>query len=149
MKNDTWEITDLPHGKNLIGCKWIFTIKTKADGSIERYKVRLVAKRFTQTYGIDYEETSTSVAKLNTIRILLSLAANLDWPLHQLDVNNVFLNGNLKEDVYMDIPQGLQNSSNINKVCRLKKSLYSLKQSPRFCFERFINVMKSNGYTQG
>jgi len=131
VKNGTWEITDLPHEKNFIGCKQIFMVKTKADGSIERYKARLVAKGFTQTYGIDYEETFAPIAKLNTIRILLSLAANLEWPLHQLDVKNAFLNGNLEDEVYMDITQGLQNSSNINKVCRLKKSLYGLKQSPR------------------
>jgi len=117
VKNGTWEITKLPYGKNLIGYKWIFTVKIKADSSIERYNARLVGKGFTQTYGIDYEETFAPVAKLNTIRILLSLAVNLDWPLHQLDVKNVFLNGNLEEEVYMDIPQGLQNSSNINKVC--------------------------------
>jgi len=114
LKNGTREITDLPHGKNVIGCKWIFNVRTKADGSIERYKARLVAKGFTQSYGIDYEETFAPVAKLNTIRIILSLATNLDWPLIQQDVKNAFLNGNLEEEVYMDIPEGLQNSSYIN-----------------------------------
>ena len=78
VKNGTWEITNLPHGKNLIGCKWIFIVRTKADGNIERYKARLVSKRFTQTYGIDYDETFATVVKFNTIQILLSLAVNLD-----------------------------------------------------------------------
>ncbi|RVW73200.1 Retrovirus-related Pol polyprotein from transposon RE1 [Vitis vinifera] len=109
----------------------------KNDGNVDRYKARLVAKGFTQSYGIDYQETFAPVAKLNTVRVLLSLAANLDWSLHQLDVNNAFLNGDLEEEVYMDIPAGLETTSNFNKVCRLRKSLYGLKQSPRAWFERF------------
>ena len=84
-----------------MGCKWVFNVKYRADGRIDRYKARLVAKGLTQTYGIDFQETFAPIAKLNTIRVLLSLAANLDWNLHQLDVKNAFLNGD-QEEVYME-----------------------------------------------
>ena len=89
-KNGTWEVVDLPMEKKVVGCKWMFTIKSKADGSVERYKARPVAKGFTQTYGIDYQEIFAPVAKINSIRALLSLAVNSNWPLHQLDVKNCF-----------------------------------------------------------
>ncbi|RVX01050.1 Retrovirus-related Pol polyprotein from transposon TNT 1-94 [Vitis vinifera] len=112
--------------------KWKAAVDEEVRGAgKEWYKARLVAKGFTQSYGIDYQETFAPVAKLNTVRVLLSLAANLDWSLHQLDVKNAFLNGDLEEEVYMDIPAGLETTSNFNKVCRLRKSLYGLKQSPR------------------
>ncbi|CAL2259698.1 unnamed protein product [Prunus armeniaca] len=129
--------------------KWVqvFTIKHNADGSIERYKARLVAKGYTQTYGIDYEETFAPVAKLNTVRVLLSLATNLDWLLHQFDVKNAFLHGELTEEVYMDIPPGY-NTIQTETVCMLRKALYGLKQSPRAWFGRFTMAMKNNCFKQ-
>ncbi|RVW56445.1 Retrovirus-related Pol polyprotein from transposon RE1 [Vitis vinifera] len=148
-KNGTWTITDLPVGKRPVGCKWIFTIKYKADGSVERFKARLVARGFTQSYGIDYQETFAPVAKLNTIRILLSLAVNQHWCLQQLDIKNAFLNGDLEEEVYMEIPPGFEESMAKNQVCKLQKSLYGLKQSPRAWFDRFTKAVLKLGYKQG
>ncbi|GJX61870.1 putative RNA-directed DNA polymerase [Tanacetum coccineum] len=147
QRNSTWELVDKPHGYRIVGCRWVFTIKMNSDGSIDRYKARLVAKGYTQTYGIDYEETFAPVAKINTIRILISLAANQEWPLHQFDVKNAFLNGNLEEEVYMELPPGVMNSEK-GKVCKLKKALYGLKQSPRAWFGRFTKSMKAFGYRQ-
>ena len=126
-KNGTWEVVDLQREKEVVGRKWVFTIKSKADKSVERYKARLVANGFTQTYGIDYQETFAPVAKINSIRVLLSLAVNSNWPLHQLDVKNVFLNGDLEEEVFMSPPPGFEESFGVGKVCKLKKSLYGLK----------------------
>ena len=106
----------LPKGKTLVDCKWIFIVKYKSDGSLERYKARLVAKEYTQTYSVDYHETFALVTKMNTIIILLSLATIKDCSLHQSDMKNVFLHGDLREEVYKERGQK-------NKVCRLKKSL--------------------------
>lgn len=117
--NGTWEVVDLPKGKKVVGSKWVFTVKYKAYGEVERYKVRLVAQCFTQTYGIDYKEKFAPVAKLNSIRVLLSLAVNLDWELHQLDVKNAFWNGNLNKEVYMKISPGFHSKKERGKVCKL------------------------------
>ncbi|KAK3024584.1 hypothetical protein RJ639_044326 [Escallonia herrerae] len=107
-RNDTWEVVELPARKKTTGCKWVFTVKFNANGSVNRHKARLVVKGFTQTYGVDYQETFAPVAKLNTVGVILSLASNLDWPLQQLDVENAFLNGDLHEEVYMDCPLGFE-----------------------------------------
>ena len=123
----------LPRKKKNVGCKWVFTIKHRADGTIERYKTQLVAKGYTQSYGVDYQETFTLVAKLNIVTIHMSLAANEDWPLLQFDVKNTFLHGEISEEIYMDSPPSMTDSIGM-KVCKLKKALYGLKQSPRAWF---------------
>ena len=110
---------------------------------MDRYKARLVAKGYTQTYGVDYQETFSSLAKMNTVRVLISLATNLNWPLKQFDVKNSFLHGHLEEEVYMDFPPGY-NAGGKTGVCRLRKSLYGLKQSPR----AFTQVMRRILYYQ-
>jgi hypothetical protein len=130
--NQTWELVPLPSGEKTVGCKWVFTVKYLADGSVDRYKARLVAKGFTQIPGKDFGATFAPVAKLTSVRLLVSLAASHSWPLHQLDVKNVFLHGNLLETIYMDPPPSFRAEGEYaGKVCRLRKSLYGLKQSPR------------------
>ena len=124
-------------------------MKYKADGTVDRFKARLVAKGYTQKYGIDYTNTFAPVAKINIVRVLLSMAANLDWPLQQFDVKNAFLHGDLTEEIYMELPPGCTGTDmNKGKVCKLKKSLYGLKQSPRAWFGRFTKSMKAFGYSQ-
>ena len=128
-KNHTWDLVTLPPRKYVIGCKWIYKIKTRSDGSIERYKAHLVAKGFTQEYGIDYEEAFAPVAHISSVRALLAVAAASKWDLFQMDVKNAFLNGDLSEEVYMQPPPGFSIES--NKVCHLRRALYGLKQAPR------------------
>nr|CAE75905.1 OSJNBa0088I22.18 [Oryza sativa Japonica Group] len=147
-KNKTWDLVPFPKGKKVVNCKWVYTVKQNPDGNVERYKARLVAKGYSQTYGIDYDETFAPVAKISTVRTLISCAANFDWPLHQLDVKNAFLHGDLQEEVYMEIPPGFATSQTEGKVLRLKKSLYGLKQSPRAWFDRFRRAMCGMGYKQ-
>ncbi|GJZ40482.1 ribonuclease H-like domain-containing protein [Tanacetum coccineum] len=105
-RNNTWYVCDLPYGRKAIGCKWIYKIKYKSFGEVERYKVRLVAKGFSQRESFDYDETFSPVIRMVTVRCLISIVVVNGWPLYQLDVNNVFLYGDLVEDVYMTLPEG-------------------------------------------
>jgi len=143
-KTETWDMVHLPPGKSVVGCRWVYKIKTNSDGSIKQYKVRLVAKGYSQQYGIDYEETFVHVAKMTTIRTLIVVASIRQWHISQLNVKNAFLNGDLQEEVYMTPPPGISRDSGY--VCKLKKALYGLKQAPRACFEKFSIVISSLGF---
>ena len=141
-QNQVWDLVDAPEGIKPIGCKWIYKRKTDAKGNIQTYKARLVAKGYRQTQGIDYEETFSPVAMIKSIRILLALAAHFDYEIWQMDVKTAFLNGNLTEEVYMTQPQGFTSKENHNKVCKLKRSIYGLKQASRSWNLRFDEVVK-------
>uniref|UniRef100_A0A2N9GJZ0 Integrase catalytic domain-containing protein n=1 Tax=Fagus sylvatica TaxID=28930 RepID=A0A2N9GJZ0_FAGSY len=145
LKTGTWDLVDLPAGKSAIGCKWVYKIKTRSDGTVDRYKARLVAKGFTQEYGIDYEETFAPVARLSSIRTLIAVSASRHWPLFQMDVKNAFLNGELTEEVYMQLPPGFSQPPGFSpKVCRLRRALYGLKQAPRAWFAKFSSTISQH-----
>ena len=127
LKNETWSLVPRPEDTNVVGNRWIFKVKRKADGNIDRFKARLVAQGFTQTHGVDYGEVFSPVARLAAIRSLLALANAYDLEIHQMDVNTAFLNGKLDYDVYMEQPEGFVDPDRPDYVCKLDKSLYGLK----------------------
>ena len=148
MENNTWELLDLPEGRKSIECKWIFKVKRGSDGDIKRYKARLVAKGFAQKYGIDYEEIFSPVVHYSSIQTLLAYAIQNDMLIHQMDVVTAFLNGTLEEDIYMQEPAGYVQPGKEKMVCKLKRSLYGLKQSPRCWNREFKEHMESANFKQ-
>ena len=142
----TWELTPLPNENKAIGCKWVYKVKHNAEGLISRYKARLVTKGYAQTYGIDFEETLSPVAKMATVRAVISMAVAKGWEFQQMDVKNVFLNGELQEEVYMENPEGYVHLEFLHYVCRLKKALYGLKQAPRAWTDRMSRFLQSIGF---
>ena len=141
--NETWELVDLPEGKNVVGLKWIYRTKYHVDGTIQK-QARLVAKGHSQQQGIDFEETFSPMARFETVRTFLALAAQMHLFVYKFDIKYVFLNGDLKE-VYVGQPEGFV-SCNENKVYRLKKALYGLKQAPRAWYEKVDSYFKENGF---
>jgi hypothetical protein len=129
--NQVWDLVDLSSGRRSIENKWVLKIKRKADGSIERYKARLVAKGYTQEEGIDYEDTFSLVVRITSVRLILAIVAHMDLELYQMNVRTVFLNGELNEEIYMDQPLGFKTKRQERKVCKLKRSIYGLKQASR------------------
>ncbi|PWA87488.1 hypothetical protein CTI12_AA130010 [Artemisia annua] len=145
-ENDTFEIVELPGDRKAIGSKWVYKIKYKSSGDIDRFKARLVVQGFGQKEGVDFDETSP-VVKIVTIRCVINLAVQQSWSIFQLDVNNAFLYGDLEETVYMKLPPGYFDE-NDNRVCRLKKSLYGLKQAPRQWNAKLSSTLLENGFVQ-
>ena len=123
FNNKVWSLVDLPKGIKPIMCKWVYKRKRGMDGKVETFKARLVAKAYTQKEGIDYEETFSPVAMLKSIRILLSIAASLDLEIWQMDVKTAFLNGSLDKSIYMMNPEGFIEKGQVEKVCKLQKSI--------------------------
>ena len=147
-ETNTWNIVHLPPGKHVVGCRWVYRFKFNPDGSIERPKSRVVAQGFTQHFGVDYKETFAPVAKMSTVKVLLSVAANHGWSLSQMDVKNAFLHGELEEEVYMKIPPGHPLCGDPSRVCKLNKSIYGLKQSPRAWHAKLSSTLEDLGFTR-
>ncbi|GKA34060.1 retrotransposon protein, putative, ty1-copia subclass [Tanacetum coccineum] len=146
--NEVWILVELPPNGKTVGSKWLFKKKTDMDGAVHTYKARLVAKGYTQTPGIDYEETFSPVADIRAIRILIAIAAYYDYEIWQMDVKTAFLNGYLNEEVYMEQPEGFVNPKYPNRVCKLKRSIYGLKQASRQWNKRFDDEIKKFGFSQ-
>ncbi|KAM0012969.1 putative RNA-directed DNA polymerase [Helianthus debilis subsp. tardiflorus] len=146
IKNGTWSLVPYDNRSNLIDCKWVYRLKSDAQGKPTRYKARLVAKGFHQKPGVDYNETFSPVIKPTTIRVILSLVVTQQWSLRQLDAENAFLHGDLSETIFMKQPPGFEDPSKPNHVCRLHRSLYGLKQVPRAWFHRLSTVLQQLGF---
>jgi len=130
-----------------IGCKWVFSIKLCSNETLDQYEARLIALGNNQEYGVEYKETFASVAKMTTMHTIISIAASQGWPLHHMDVKNAFLYSDLKEDIYMNLPLGLFSTSS-SDVCKLKQSLYGLKQVPRTWFKKFRTTLLRLSFVQ-
>jgi hypothetical protein len=146
LQNQTWTLVPSHPSQNIIGCKWVFRVKRKADGSVERHKARLVAKGFHQQAGVDYEETYSPMIKPTTVRTVLSIAISSGWSLRQIDIQNVFLHGNLSEEVFMSQPLGYNHPLYPTHVCKLQKAIYGLKQVPRAWFSRLSTKLLELGF---
>ena len=146
-ENQTWELTRLPPGRKAIGSKWVFRVKPLPEGGL-KYKARLVAKGYSQVEGVDYTETFAPVIKYKSLRILLALANEYNMQIHQMDVTTAFLYGDLKEDIYMHQPEGCVVPGSEGLVCKLKRSLYGLKQSPRCWNQKIHGFLSKQGFKE-
>ena len=147
-ENKMWTFVDLPDDRQAIENKWIFKKKTDADVNVTVYKARLVAKGFRQVQGVDYDETFSPVAMLKSVQIMLAIAAFYDYEIWQMDVKTTFLNGYLKEELYMMQPEGFVDPKGANKVCKLQRSIYGLVQATRSWNKCFDSVIKAYGFIQ-
>jgi len=143
LENQTWELKTLPEGQPIVSCRWVFKLKLESDGTIKRYKARLVARGFSQTKGIDYFETFAPLVRYKSVRIILSMVTKHDMELMQFDIKTAFLNSPIEEDIYMQQPEGYEDGS--NRVCHLKRGIYGLKQSSRNWNNKFHEFATSQG----
>jgi len=146
-QNQTWVLVPKPRDVKPISCKWVYKLKRRTDGLIERYKACLAARGFSQQYGLDYDETFSPIAKITTVRVLLALAANTSWNLWQMDVKNAFLHGELDREIYMSQPMGFQSQGHPEYICKLRKALYRLKQAPRTWYGKIAEFLTYSGYS--
>jgi hypothetical protein len=147
-KNEAWDIVELPAGRKYVGSKWLFKKKFNAQGKVEKYKARLVEKGYSQVEGIDFGEIFSLVAKLTSIRFILSIVVAFDLEVEQMDVKTTFLHGDLEEEIYMKQPEGFVVKGKKELVCKLKKSLYGLKQSPRMWYQNFDTYILGLGFVR-
>lgn len=147
-KNQTWTLVEIPAGVKPIGLKWVFKIKRNPDGSVNKYKARLVAKGYVQKHRIDYDEVFALVARIETVRLIIALAASNGWEVHHLDVKMAFLHGDLKEEVYVSQPEGFVVQCSEGKVYKLSKALYGLKQAPRAWNDKLNQILRELKFTR-
>jgi hypothetical protein len=140
--NNVWDLEEIPKGSKTVGCKWVYKTKYDSNENLEKYKARLVAKGFTQREGIDYNETFCTVSCKDSFRIIMTLVAHFDLELHQMNVKTTFLNGDLKESVYMKQPKGFFMEGKEHMGYHLKKSIYGLKQATRQWYLKFNRTIK-------
>ena len=143
LANHTWELVPRPSHRKVIGVKWLFKVKLHSDGSLDKYKARLIAKGYAQQEGEDFDETFAPTARYSTICIVLALASHFQWRIFQMDIKSAFLNGDLEEEVYVEQPPGFEVSNWPNHVCLLKKSLYGLKQAPQAWYIKIYSFLLS------
>jgi hypothetical protein len=147
-KNCTWELADLPRGHSAITLKWVFKLKRDEAGAIVKHKARLVARGFVQREGIDFDDTFTPVARMESVRLLFALAAQEGWRVRHMDVKSTFLNNDLNEEVYVHQSPGFAIPGKEGKVLRLRKALYSLRQAPRAWNGKLDSTLKGMGFGQ-
>lgn len=145
-KNQTWELVERPEDRKVIGVKWVFKTKFNPDGSVNKHKARLVVKGYAQVWGVDFSETFASVARLDTIRMILALAAQQGWKVYQLDVKSAFLNGVLQEEIYVEQPEGFVTPGQEEKVYLLRKALYGLRQAPKAWYSKMDEHLLGLGF---
>jgi hypothetical protein len=147
-ENKTWEYTSLPAGQKAIGLKWVYKVKRDPEGKIVKHKARLVAKGYSQRQGVDFEEVFAPVARMETVRLLLAMAAHCGWEVHHMDVKSAFLNGDLAEEVYVSQPPGYIAIGKEQQVLKLSKALYGMRQAPRAWYAKLHDTLDKLGFTR-